>query len=211
MAGRLLYRRSTAAQRPGWDSGMGMKALGWIGVGVGMVAGAAVSSFARAEGLAGLDSQLNGTGRIGAYAPSTSGIAPPSDGKAARNTRDPAPSSGRIDDEAVARAARPASTGDAEVALTEGRVAACRIEIARRRQVPPAKVAAGTVVLRFTIEANGRVRNAEALSAEGTDLEVAACAKRVLSEWVFAKRKTGPVVVERAYSFGDVSPKPSGV
>ena len=189
---------------------MGMKALGWMVVGVGVVAGAAVSSFARAEGLAGLESQLNGTGRIGTYAPSTSGIAPPSDGKAARNTRDPAPSSGRIDDEAAARAARPVSTGDAEVALTEGRVAACRVEIARRRQVPPAKVAAGTVVLRFTIEGSGRVRNAEALTADGTDLEVAACAKRVLSEWVFAKRKTGAaVVVERAYSFGDPGSLPS--
>jgi outer membrane biosynthesis protein TonB len=71
--------------------------------------------------------------------------------------------------------------------------------------MPPAKIAAGTVVLRFTIEKSGRVRDAEALSADGTDLEVAACAKRVLSEWVFAKRAQGGTVVERTYRFGPAS------
>jgi hypothetical protein len=49
------------------------------------------------------------------------------------------------------------------------------------------------------------VRDAEALSADGTDLEVAACAKRVLSEWVFAKRAQGGTVVERTYRFGPAS------
>ena len=41
--------------------------------------------------------------------------------------------------------------------------------------------------MRFNVEADGHVRNAEAVSAIDTDLGIAACAKRVLSEWVFAK------------------------
>jgi outer membrane biosynthesis protein TonB len=110
------------------------------------------------------------------------------------------PAIARLDIETAARAARPGD-GGAEVALTEAPVAACHIEVARRRHLPLAKVAAGTVVLRFTIEADGRVRDAEALAADRTDLEVAACAKRVLSEWVFAKRAQGNVVVERMYRF----------
>src|SRR5437763_1523719 len=74
--------------------------------------------------------------------------------------------------------------------------------VARRRRVPPAKIAASTVVVRFTIERDGRVRDAEALIAAGTDLEVAACAKRVVSQWVFAKRAKDATVVERTYRFG---------
>jgi hypothetical protein len=58
------------------------------------------------------------------------------------------------------------------------------------------------VVVRFTIEKSGRVREAEALSAVDTDLEVAACAKRVLSDWKFPKRvRDAEVVVERTYRF----------
>jgi len=173
-----------------------------------VVAGAAVYSpagIAYGEGLAGLDAQLTGTGRIGTLAPELGHIAPASDAGVPPGPRDPAPANMRIDDEAAARAGRAGERGNWEVGLTETKVAACHLEVARRRQLPPAKIAAGTVVLRFTIEKSGRVRNAEALSADGTDLEVAACAKRVLSEWVFAKRAQGGTVVERTYRFGPSS------
>ena len=176
-------------------------------VGVGLVAGAAVyqlRGIAHGEGLAGLDAQLTGTGRIGTLAPDLGHIAPASDA-GVPPARDPAPANIRIDDEAAGRAARAGDRGNWEVGLTEAKVAACHVEVARRRQLPPAKIAAGTVVLRFTIEKSGRVRDAEALSADGTDLEVAACAKRVLSEWVFAKRTQGGMVVERTYRFGPSS------
>ena len=96
--------------------------------------------------------------------------------------------------------------GGNEVQPTDGAVAACRVEIARRRRLPPAKIAASEVVVRFTIERSGRVRDAEALTAAGTDLEVAACAKRVLSEWVFAKRAKDATVVERTYRFANARP-----
>jgi len=182
-----------------------MRILGWLVVGVGVVAGAAVyplRGIAYGEGLAGLDAKLTGTGRIGTLAPELGRIAPASDGGAPAGTRDPAPANIRIDDEAATRAARAGDRGNWEVGLTEAPVAACHVEVARRRHLPPAKIAARTVVLRFTIEKSGRVRDAEALSADGTDLEVAACAKRVLSEWVFEKRAQGGTVVERTYRFG---------
>ena len=178
-------------------------------VGVGMAVAAAVESFAWAEGLAGLDSKLSGTGRIGTYTPrSASEIAPATDEGAANSTRDPAPAIVRIDDEAAARAARPSpGVGEDELMRTDGAVATCRIEVARRRHKPPAKIAAKTVKLRFSVEKSGRVHDAEALAAIDTDLEVAACAKRVLSEWVFRKRGQDASDVERTYSFGEVSPK----
>jgi hypothetical protein len=178
-------------------------------VGVGMAAAAAVESLAWGESLAGLDSKLNGTGRIGMYTPpSASGIAPASDGVAAHSPRDPAPATVRIDDEAAARVARPSpGVGEDELVRTDGAVGACRIEVARRRRKPPAKIAAGTVKVRFSVQKSGHVHNAEAVAAIDTDLEVAACAKRVLSEWVFRKRLDDASDVERTYSFGEVSPK----
>lgn len=153
-----------------------------------------------AEGLTGIGTQLSGTGRIGTYTPELAHIASP-DGGVAASTRDPASAAARMSDETDSRATTVIEPGDAELASTDAAVVACRVEIARRRRVPPAKVAAGTVVLRFIIERSGRVREAEALSAPGTDLEVAACAKRVLSEWVFAKRAAAGTVAKRTYRF----------
>jgi hypothetical protein len=183
-----------------------MKKVG-IAIGVFVLCGAA-SAWVWADGLAGLDTQLTGTGRIGTYAPSDAARIAPPDAGAPINSRDPVAAAARANAEDEAReeaAAAPPSTttGGDEVRTTEGSVTACRIEIARRRRVPPAQIAASSVVLRFTIERSGRVRNAEAIAAAGTDLEVAACAKRVLSQWVFAKRATGrtPTLVERTYRF----------
>jgi len=175
-----------------------MRNAGWALVAVVVCGTAAAPVWA--EGLAGIGTQLNGTGRIGTYTPELTHIASP-DGGVAASTRDPASAVARIGGEADARATTVIEPGDAELAATDTAVAACRVEVARRRRVPPAKIAAGTVVLRFTIERSGRVREAEALEAPGTDLEVAACAKRVLSEWVFAKRATGGTVAKRTYRF----------
>ena len=170
----------------------------WAIIAIGLCVAAAAPVWA--DGLSGLDTALNGTGRIGTYAPSEPRIAPSSpDGGVAASARDPVPALARIgaDEEHAIRA----GDGGEEVHRTDAAVAACRIDVARRRHVAPAKVAADAVVLRFTIEHSGRVRDAEAISADGTDLEVAACAKRVLSEWVFAKRGKERTVVERTYRF----------
>jgi hypothetical protein len=173
-----------------------------LGVMMGAVAGYA--SAEPAPGLAGLDEQLNTTGRIGPYAPPPSSQIAPAIAPEASD-RDSAP-----------RALQPLATdrsnlreqvkrqgglAEEEFMPTEAPVTACRVEVARRRQVSPKKLAAKEVVLRFNVEADGHVRDAEAVSAPGTDLEIAACAKRVLSEWVFAKHLGDAIAVERTYRF----------
>jgi hypothetical protein len=97
--------------------------------------------------------------------------------------------------------ARPDGTVEAEYLVARPQLAQCRIEVARRRRVAPSRVAAESVTLRWTIDRAGRVHDAEAVSAEHTDLEVAACAKRVMSEWTFSKRAEGPVTVEWKFEF----------
>jgi len=90
---------------------------------------------------------------------------------------------------------------EAEYRRAEPRLEQCRIEVARRRRVAPSRVAAKSVTLRWTIEPSGRVHDAEALLAPQTDTEVAACAKRVISEWSFAKQPGGSQTVEWTYTF----------
>jgi hypothetical protein len=175
---------------------------------VGIAALAMISTTARADGLAGLDAKLRATGRIGTPAPRAAGEIPAMtpDAGAAESARDPRQALERIEDAAAAQAAaptitRPTVADEEELQKTDSAVVACHVEVARRRRVPPAKIAAGSVVVRFTIDKSGRVREAEALSALDTDLEVAACAKRVLSQWTFAKRARDALVVERTYRF----------
>ncbi|HEY7370622.1 MAG TPA: hypothetical protein VIF57_00480 [Polyangia bacterium] len=183
-----------------------MKRGGLWSVGIAVLA--MISATAWADGLAGLDATLRATGRVGTPAPQAAGGLPATtpDAGAPERARDPRQALVRIEDAAAAQAAAattttPTAADEEELQRTDGAVVACRVEVARRRRVPPAKVAAGSVVVRFTIEKSGRVREAEALSALDTDLEVAACAKRVLSQWTFAKRARDALVVERTYRF----------
>ena len=174
-----------------------------LGVMIGAAAGYA-SAEPAATGLAGLDDQLNTTGRIGVYAPQSStqiapAIAPPTSERdsASRALQPVSTDRARLGDQGDRRG----SLAEEEFIPTDGPVTACRLEVARRRQVSPKKLAAKEVVLRFNVEADGQVRNAEAVSAPDTDLEIAACAKRVLSEWVFAKHTGDAIAVERTYRF----------
>ncbi|HVT07483.1 MAG TPA: hypothetical protein VHO67_08490 [Polyangia bacterium] len=167
----------------------------------------AAAGSARADnpqgGLAGLDAAMNRPGRVGDLSPRAEvpvGAARIPDGQTLGNAPKGAIPGGDRDERAL-----PQSSGlsELEYEQTERPVANCRIEVARRRRVTPAQVSAGTVLLRFTIEPSGRVRDAEAVSAANTDLDVAACAKRVLSEWTFAKHAAGNIQVERSYRVGD--------
>lgn len=88
-----------------------------------------------------------------------------------------------------------------EYRRAEPRLEQCRIEVARRRRVAPSRVPAKSVTLRWTIESSGRVHDAEALLAPQTDTEVAACAKRVISDWTFTKQPGGAQTVEWTYTF----------
>jgi hypothetical protein len=174
-----------------------------LGVMIGAAAGYA-SAEPAATGLTGLDDKLSSTGRIGAYAPQSSsqiapGVAPPTT-ESDSASRALQPVSGKPANLSVP-VDRRGGLAEEEFAPTDGPVAACRVEVARRRQVAPNKLAAKEVVLRFNVQADGRVRNAEAVSALDTDLEIAACAKRVLSEWIFAKHPGEAIAVERTYRF----------
>ncbi len=180
-----------------------MKAGGWV---MGMVLWVAAGS-ARADnrqgGLAGIDAAMNGTGRVGDLSPRAEvpvGAARIPDGRAVGNAPKVAPASGDREEPTLPRAT---GLSEQEYQQTERSVANCRIEVARRRRVVPAQVSAGTVVVRFTVERSGRVRDAEAVWAANTDLEVAACAKRVVSEWTFSKHASGDIHAEHSYRLGD--------
>jgi hypothetical protein len=174
-----------------------MNRLSWFLA--GFVASAA--AVAEADGLAGLDAQLNGTGRIGVLSPRNENQIDV--GPAEMKPRAEQMIKGPSGDELHGPLVQTEALGEAELSQTDARVAGCRIEVARRRQIAPGKVPAGSVRLRFIVEPNGRVHDAEALSASGTDHEVAACAKRILSEWAFGKHSGTAVVVERNYHFAD--------
>ncbi|HXJ20168.1 MAG TPA: hypothetical protein VMT03_08035 [Polyangia bacterium] len=152
-------------------------------------------------GLAGLDVAMSGTGRIGdPWQRSDAQIAAPKvsqDPAAPPHERDTGARAAPRDGQASAP--QQGDLLEQEYRQTEVAVANCRVEVARRRQVLPARLAAGTVRLRFTVEMSGRVRDAEAVSQTDTDLELAACAKRVLSDWRFAKHAAGEITVERVY------------
>jgi hypothetical protein len=171
---------------------------------IGAAAAGAAGEPAAATGLTGLDDKLSSTGRIGVYTPRSSsqiapGVAPPTSDRdsASRGLQPVAPGRAKLS----VPVERPAGLSEEEFTPSDGRVAACRVEVARRRQVEPKKLAAKEVVLRFNVEADGHVHDAEAVSALDTDLEIAACAKRVLSEWVFAKHRGEAFAVERTYRF----------
>jgi hypothetical protein len=177
-----------------------MKTLRWLAVGMllGLAARAGSAELA-SSGLTGLSDQLSATGRIGVYVPKAPvQIAPAAEGSdAPRELRAPIVTA----EAPTVRRNQPNDSEEQELLPTDRAVRGCRVEVARRRQIQPDKVEAKEVVVRFNIDRDGRVNEAEALFAPDTDLEVAACAKRVISEWTFAKRPTSAVNVQRTYRF----------
>lgn len=154
-------------------------------------------------GLNGLDRELGSTGRIGVYAPRSSTTIEPAPKEADTAARAPEVPPVNDDDheDASNKGAATRVLSEEEFHRTDAPVAACRVEVARRRQISPSKLAANEVVVHFTVQANGHVREAEAVSAPGTDLEIAACAKRVVSDWVFAKHTGRDIAAQRTYHF----------
>jgi len=177
-----------------------MKTLRWLVVGVFLgLAATAGSTELASSGLSGLSEQLSATGRNGVYVPKAPvQIAPAAEGgDAPRELPSPIVSA----EPRPPRPSRPDDLVEEELLPTDRAVRGCRVEIARRRQIQPDKVAAKEVVVRFSIDPDGRVRDAEALFAPETDLEIAACAKRVITQWTFAKRPSSALNVERTYRF----------
>jgi hypothetical protein len=159
-----------------------------------------IAWMAQSAGLSQLDRALSGTGRIAETAIAPAAIA---DGGAPASAEIPVrPISAHADELPAAVLPAPAEPiADHEQQRVEHQVQECRIEVARRRRVAPARVSAEAVTVRWTIEPSGRVRDAEAIAAPRTDLEVAACAKRVLSESVFARPGAAAVTMQRTYRF----------
>jgi hypothetical protein len=178
-----------------------MKLSQWV-TGVVLLGASATASSTESigsTGLAGLSQEFNATGRIGIYQPEgLVRIAPASkESEAPREL--PPPVVTHVDPAKRRSASR--DLAEQELQSTDRAVRGCRVDVARRRQILPAKVAAKQVVVRFSVEPDGHVRDAEALRAPGTDLEIAACAKRVVTQWSFVKRPSRAVDVERTYRF----------
>ncbi|HET6284814.1 MAG TPA: hypothetical protein VFH73_27910 [Polyangia bacterium] len=162
---------------------------------------AATTSLAQESTLHGLDEQLNRTGRFATVPVTTVGEITPAErtrgGRAeARVRRVQANSSGKD-----AAPPNTAALGDYQYNKALTAAEECHLDVARRRGVVPQNVPAGSMTIRWTIEATGVVRDAEALSVSGTDPEVAACAKRILTGWHFIRPTGGQVVVERTLTF----------
>lgn len=162
--------------------------------------GGLASAEPKQTGLGALDQEMGSTGKVGTYTPSAASRIEPAPVEPDTTARMPElPTERPAEPEHATEP--PAALSEEEMRRTEAPVNACRVEVARRRQISPQKVAANQVIVRFTVEPNGRVRNAETISAPATDLEIAACAKRVLSEWLFAKHAHGQITLERTYHF----------
>jgi len=88
-----------------------------------------------------------------------------------------------------------------EMAANLSRVADCRIEVARNRQVPPAQVPAETLLLRWTIKPTGDVAASDVVATSPTDIDVMTCAKSAMSQWRFSPPRGGSIDMERTVSF----------
>jgi hypothetical protein len=80
---------------------------------------------------------------------------------------------------------------------------ACRMEIATDRRVRLQKVAAGTLMLRWTVQPGGGVTGAETVAQKGkTDPEVLSCVRRKIEAWVFIRAPGGePLAIRQSLKF----------
>jgi hypothetical protein len=73
-----------------------------------------------------------------------------------------------------------------------GELRRCPREVAFKRSVRPRAVTAGRVVLRWTIDLEGRVRDAAVVAAGPVDPDVMSCIHRKMSEWQLTPRPDTP-------------------
>jgi hypothetical protein len=96
---------------------------------------------------------------------------------------------------------------DREVADKFTQIAACRVDVARSKQVTPSQIVADTLLLRWIIERDGSTGSTEVVATAPIDLGVMDCAKRVMSQWRFTAPRGGAKAVERSFTFsGNVPP-----
>jgi hypothetical protein len=79
---------------------------------------------------------------------------------------------------------------------------ACRLQIATDRRVRLQEVAAGSVLLRWTVQPGGGVAGAETVAQRRTDPEVLSCVRRKMESWVFIRAPGGePLAIQQTLKF----------
>ena len=77
----------------------------------------------------------------------------------------------------------------------------CRVDVARAKRVPPSKVVADELFLRWTIEPSGQVSSTEVVATTRVDLDLMDCVKAAMSRWSFTPPRGGAVRIERPFTF----------
>jgi hypothetical protein len=77
----------------------------------------------------------------------------------------------------------------------------CRRDVARDKHVPAAQLAAGAMLLRWTIDATGTVSAPEVVEQTPVDPAIMDCVKRTIAGWTFSPPDKGRLSVERHYQF----------
>ena len=90
---------------------------------------------------------------------------------------------------------------DKEIAEHFADISACRVDVARGKQVMPSKVTAEKLMLRWIIQPDGTTASTEVVAIASVDMAIMDCAKRVMSQWTFTRPRGGPLPVERPFQF----------
>ena len=90
---------------------------------------------------------------------------------------------------------------DKEIAERFADISACRVDVARGKQVMPSQVVADKLMLRWIIQPDGTTASTEVVAIAPIDMGIMDCAKRVMSQWTFTRPRGGPLPVERPFQF----------
>jgi hypothetical protein len=81
----------------------------------------------------------------------------------------------------------------------------CRFRVARRWGTTPAKIVAGTITVRWTLEPSGNVRDVTATPTTSTNKEVMACARSVVAGWSILNPVKKVQAVEWTHTFTKIT------
>jgi len=90
---------------------------------------------------------------------------------------------------------------DKEIAERFADIAACRVDVARLKQLMPSQVTADKLMLRWIIQPDGTTASTEVVAVAPVDLAIMDCAKRVMSQWTFTRPRGGAMPIERPFQF----------
>ena len=77
----------------------------------------------------------------------------------------------------------------------------CRNEVAFDRKVKPSKVVAKGVILRWTVDTDGRAQDVEVVASAPTDRDVMTCVHKKLSAWEFTPAPADPYRLSHKLNF----------